>query len=218
MKRTGLIFTLLLTSYIVIAQRYVITRNRKAPTHGSQYFFFNFVRGFIVNARGELVKKPGYTYDYDKVNGQLLLKPSDQPIVAADKTDVQSFTLYDQRQNAFVFERVPAIDTQRYVQVLSLGTKYKIYKLISTRFVSANYQDDGIDKEGNKYDAFVDEGTYYVLNVQGGQLQKISLKIKSLKTAFDKDGDKLDKFAALHPLDTIGDVYLASLGNFMNNN
>jgi len=217
MKRAGIVFTLLLLSHFAMAQGYVITRKIKEPTRGSRYFFSGFARGFIINAKGELVKKPGYFYDYDKINGQLLLKPYGQPIVAASKTDVQSFTLYDRQQNAFVFERVPAIDTQKYVQVLSLGLKYKLYKLINTHFVSANYRDDGIDKEGNKYDEFVDEGTYYLLNVENNQLQKFSPKIKSLKTVFEKDGDKLDKFIALHPSDNISDVYLASLGEFMNN-
>jgi hypothetical protein len=216
-KRTGILFTLLLSGHLAMAQGYVITRKVKEPTRGSRYFFFSFARGFIINAKGELVKKPGYFYDYDKVNGQLLVKPLDKPIVAASKADVQSFTLYDRQQNAFVFERVPAIDTQRFVQVLSLGLKYKIYKLINTRFVSANYRDDGISHEGNKYDEFVDEGTYYVLNVESNTLQKLSLKIKSLYTVFDKDQDKLNKFISLHPSDTIGDVYLASLGAFMNN-
>jgi len=218
MRRVGIIFTLLLLSHVAMAQGYIITRKVKEPTRGSRYFFPGFARGFIVNAKGELVKKPGYFYDYDKINGQLLLKPVGQPIVAASKADVQSFTLYDRQQNAFVFERVPAIDTQKFVQVLSPGLKYKIYKLIDTHLVSANYQDDGINQEGHKYDEFVDEGRYYVLNVETGQLQKFSLKIKSLKTVFLTDEDKLDKFIALHPSDTIGDVYLASLGEFMNNN
>jgi hypothetical protein len=217
MKRTGLLFILLLSGYFAVAQRYIITQKAKEPTRGSRYFFFSFARGFIINAKGELVKKPGYFYDYDKISGQLLLKPFGQPIVAASKADVQSFTLYDRQQNAFVFERVPAIDTQRFVQVLSLGLKYKIYKLINTHFVSANYRDDGISHEGNKYDEFVDEGTYYVLNLEDNILQKFSLKLKSLQTVFNKDRDKLDKFISLHPSDSIGDVYLASLGEFMNN-
>jgi len=216
-KRPWIVFTLLLLSHFAMAQGYIITRKRKEPTHGSQYFFSSFARGFIINAKGELVKNPGCFYDYDKINGQLLLKPLDKPIVAAVKADVQSFTLYNRQQHAFVFERVPAIDTQKFVQVLSLGVKYKIYKLIDTHFVSANYRDDGVVHDGNKYDEFVDEGTYYVLNVQSNQLQKISLKIKSLKTVFDRDEDKLNQFISLHPSDTIGDVYLASLGDFMNN-
>jgi hypothetical protein len=208
---------LLLPGIFAWAQGFIITRKVKEPTHGSRYFFFNFARGFIINANGELVKNPGCFYDYDKMSGQLLLKPLDKPIVAAVKSDVQSFTLYDRRQNAFVFERVPAIDTQKFVQVLSLGLKYKIYKLTDTHFVSANYTDDGVAHEGNKYDEFVDEGTYYALNVESNQLQKFSLKIKSLKTVFEKDEDKLDHFISLHPSDTIGDVYLAELGEFMNN-
>jgi len=216
-KPAFLLFLLLLTGYVAWAQSIIYTRKLKEHTRGSQYFFYNFVRGFIINAKGELVKTPGCFYDYDKLNGQLLLKQANQQIVAAKKADVQSFTLYDKQQNAFVFERVPAIDTQRFVQVLALGAKYKIYKLIRTHFVSANYSDDGIDKEGHEYDEYVDEGTYYVLSLGDNQLQKISLKIKSLKAVFEKDEDKLNQFIALHPSDDIGDVYLASLGDYINN-
>ena len=217
MKKTLIFIALLLLVRVVNAQGYIVTYKTKEPTRGTRYFFRNFVRGFIINAKGELVKKPGSFYDYDKVSGQLLLKPLNQPALIVKTSDVQSFTLYGDRQNAFVFERVPAIDSQKFVQVLSFGLKYKIYKLLETHFASANYRDDGIDKEGNKYDEFVDEGAYYVLNIENGRVQKFSPKIRSLKEVFNNDEDKLNKFISLHPSDTIGDVYLSSLGEFMNN-
>ncbi len=217
MKEIPLFIALLLLARMVSAQGFIISHKTKEPTRGSRYFFKHFVRGFIINENGELVKKPGSIYDYDKVSGQLLLKPLNSPVLTVKTTDVQSFTLYDNGQNAFVFERVPAIDSQKFVQVLSFGLKYKIYKLLETHFVSANYRDDGIDKEGNKYDEFVDEGSYYVLNVESGRVQKFSPKIRSLKEAFSNDDDKLNKFIALHPSDTVGDVYLSNLGEFMNN-
>ena len=217
MKKTAIIIVLLLTGRMVSAQAYLITRKVKEPTRGSRYFFAGFVRGALINSKGLLIKNPGYTYNYDKMSGVLLLKSANQPIMLASKADIQSFTLYNRERNAFVFEKVPAIDTGRYAQVLALGLKYKVYKLIRTQFTRSNYRNDGVITEGNKYDEYVDEGKYYVLNVTTNSLQPIKLKLSSLKSAFPADEDKLNQFISLHPLDTIGDVYLGSLGEFMNN-
>ena len=219
MKRIVIIAACLLLGYAVNAQQQglVYTATPLQLTKGSRFFFDRFVRGFIIDTKGVLIKKPGYFFNYDKMSGGLLLRTGKEPVMLAQKSDIQSFTLYDDSQNAVVFERVPAIDTGRYVQVLVLGLKYKVYKLISTNYVHANYRTDGVYTEGNKYDEYVDDSKYYVLNLATNQLQKVSLKLNAFKTAFSAEGDKLDKFIALHPHDTINDVYLASLGEFINN-
>lgn len=217
MKKAFIILILATAANLANAQRYIASRREAEPTRGSRLFFKQFVRGYVINSKDELVKTPGYLYDYDKISGQLLIKQPDQQVLVAKSTDVKSFTLYYGDNTAFVFERLAAIDSSKFALVLSYGDKYKIYKLIDTHFVAANYQDDGISHEGHKYDEYVDEGRYFVLIIASQQFIPVALRVKSIKSAFKDEADKLDKFIALHQSDTIGDVYLARLGDYMNN-
>lgn len=190
--------------------------NPKEETQGSRYLLKGWVHGFVINSKGETVQDPHFLFAYDKMGGELLLTKDKQSAIDIDRGLVKSFTLYDNLNNAYTFENVPEVDKFHYVQLIAAGNKYKIYKFIKTTFVKANYTTDGVMSEGNNYDEYVDEDTYYVYNVQSNSLQKISLKKKAIKESFAKDADKLSKFMSDHSSDTIDDNYLASLGEYMN--
>jgi len=189
----------------------------KEATQGSRYLFPNWVHGFVIDNKDSLVKDQSYLFNYDKMDGGLVLALDKKSVIIVDKDKVKSFTLFDQLNQPYVFESMPAIDANHYVQLLSKGNKYRIYKLIKTKFIKADYKTDGIASTGNKYDEYADDADYYVLNAQNNQVQKISLKKKSIKAAFSSEADKLNKFMTDHSSDTIDDTYLSSLGDYMNN-
>lgn len=70
---------------------------------------------------------------------------------------------------------------------------------------------------GNPYDEYVDEDSYFVLNVQSAQLQKFSLKKKSIKEAFASEAEKLNKFFLESRNEAMNDVFLKSFGDYINN-
>lgn len=189
--------------------------HKKGNLHGSRYLFEDFVHGFLINESDELIYNPAYLFDYDKIGGVLLITQDKNSVSEANVDRTKSFTLYSNTDGRFVFERVPAIDKAHYSQVLASGKKYNIYKTISTRFVKSDYVNNGITTHGNDYDEYVDDYVYYVLDVQGGQLQKFNPKKRALKTIFAKDADKLNKFLADNSGD-IDDAYLSKLGDLMN--
>ena len=123
--------------------------------------------------------------------------------------------MYNNKDERFVFAKVPGIDQSHYVQVLSSGSKYSVYKLIKTKFVKSDYVNNGVTSHGNDYDEYVDDADYYVFDVQANQSKKISLKKKSIKEGFAKDADKVNKYLSDNSGD-INDAYLAKLGDFMN--
>jgi hypothetical protein len=219
MKRIKFILpVLLLIIQFVNAQTISVTaRGKERDTYGSRYFFNDWVHGFIIDSKDSLIKNPAFLFNYDKMGGRLVLTTDQKSLIVVNKEKVKSFTLFNQDKQAFVFERVPAIDTARYVQVLSMGAKYKIYKLIKTDYKRSDYSTDGVFQSGNKYNEYVDDGDYYLLNIENNQLQKIALKKKALETAFASDDSKLNKFMTDHSSDTIGDIYLTGLGDYMNN-
>ena len=188
----------------------------KGETVGSRYFFKGWVHGYVVNSKDSIVQSSIFQLEYDKIGGALLLTKDKRTAIEVDKDLVKSFTLYDNMNRPYTFERVPQIDNNHYVIVIASGDKYKIYKAIKTNFVKSNYTTDGLTSSGNNYDEYVDDSSYYVYDVKTNTLQKIALKKKALKDGFTKDADKLNKFVSDHSSDTIDDFYLSSLGSYMN--
>ena len=103
------------------------------------------------------------------------------------------------------------------MQVLAAGSKYKIYKLTTTKFIKSDETTNGLVSSGNPYDEYADENTYYVLNVQSNQVQKLALKKKSMKEIFGNEGNKLNTFLTEHSADSFDDHFLKSLGSYVNN-
>ena len=182
---------------------------------GSRYLFETFSHGFFKDTSGRLIASPYYLFNYEKVGGTLLLTADKKNVLAVDKTEIKSFTLYNNSDQRLEFEKVPAIDNSHYVQVLATGKNYNIYKLIKTRFNASDFENTASGGAGHDYDEYVDDAEYFVFDVQKKQLQKISLKRKSIKDSFTNAGEKVDKFFSGNG-SKIDDSYLSSLGDFMN--
>jgi hypothetical protein len=188
----------------------------RGDTHGSQYLLDNWAHGFIVDSKDSVLQNPNYLYNYDKIAGVMVFTQDKSSVLQLDKAMVKSFVLFSNDGKSYAFEKAPNIDPSNYVQVLATGKKYKIYKLRTTQFVKADYQTNGMSSSGNNYDEYVDEDKYYVYDVQGNVLQKITLKKKSLKEGFAKDADRLNKFMSDHSSNNIDDTFLVNLGEYMN--
>lgn len=187
----------------------------KGATQGSRYLFKTWVHGYVVNAQDSLVQNPGILLNYDKTGGRLMLTKDRVSAIAIYQDKVKSFTLFDTFDQPYTFTIVPEIDKTHYVQVLSSGNNYRIYKAIKTRFVAANYESDGLASSGNDFDQYEDEFTYYILNVKTNQLQKISLKKKAIKQAFAAEEKKTNDYFKTNDGD-IDDGYLTAIGDYMN--
>jgi len=190
--------------------------NPKEETKGSRYFYKNWVHGAVINTKGEINSGEKYLFNYDKIGGGLLATKDRHSAIEVYRDQVSFFITVSSDGDTVTFANVPQIDPTHYVQLLSSGNKYKIYKAIKTNFTKANYHTDGIASTGNNYDEYVDEISYYVINVQTNQMQKIALKKKAIKDVFAKEGDKLAKFMSNHSSDDIDDFYLSSLGSTLN--
>lgn len=186
----------------------------KEDTKGSQLLFAGWVKGEVEKKSGEVIKGAAYGFNYDKLNGSLLVSENKQDAIAVNQDAVTKFTLYDNSGLALNFVIVPAIDARRY-SILLTGGKYQLYKLVKTTFEKANFKTDGITSSGNKYDEFVDENIYYLVKEGSNKPVKLQLKKKALKEVFSTDADKVKKFLS----DNEGDIdenYLKALGDYLN--
>ena len=188
----------------------------KEDTKGSRFLFDTWVKGKVTDSKGNAVNSENYTFNYDKIGGALLLSQDKQTAIAVDKEHAKNFVIYDKNDSPMAFEYVPAIDATHYCQVLATGSKYKVYKLTKTRFVKSEYKNDGISSSGNKYDEYIDEAAYYVVDAKTSALKKISLKNKVIKQVFAADADKVKIFFDAHKNDDVNEAFLAGLGDSLN--
>jgi len=187
----------------------------KEETHGNRYYNKDWSNGYVINTQGKQINNAGLLFNYDKVSGDLLLTHDQKTAIIVNRNQIKSFTLYDVNKKEHRFEIIPAIDAVRFVEVLTDGSKYKIYKLTKTKFIPSNYTTNGLVSSGNSYDEYADENAYYLLTAND-QMQKLALKRKAIKHAFENDENKLDAFFSKNNSGNIDDQFLKDLGDYMN--
>jgi len=183
--------------------------------HGNRYLLDNFAHGFLIDADGNLIHTPGTIYDYDKMSAIVLSTADGNNVAQLSFDKIKSFTLYSDKDVQYVFGKEPSIDPAHYVQVLASGKKYKILKVIKTKFIKSDFVNNGVVSHGNDYDEYVDDADYYVMDVASNQTKKFALKKKGIKDAFPQDADKVNKFISSNSGD-INDAYLGKLGETLN--
>jgi len=189
----------------------------KEELHGSPYLFTNWVHGYAVTTADSIKQNDSYLFNYEKTTGLLLYTAGGNAMKAVNKSEIKGFTLYDEKGQPYEFEDVPAINTKVFVQVLSSGNKYIIYKDLNTKFHKADFTTNGITSSGNNYDSYDDNSNYYLVTKPAGAPQKFNLKRSSLKKVFSTDAIKINQFISAHDSDEVDDTYLENLGDFMNN-
>jgi hypothetical protein len=190
--------------------------NPKEETQGSRYLYKDWVPGLVIDAKGNMIGAQKYVYNYDKMGGGLLATKNGNSAIEVNRDLVKYFCLVGPNADTVTFANIPSLDRTHYVQVLSEGNKIGIYKVIKTKFERANYTTDGVMSQGNNYDSYTDDYTYFIVDSQTGKAQQISLKKKAIKSVFTADAPKVNKFMQDHESDNVDDSYLRSLGNYMN--
>lgn len=189
---------------------------RRNPTLvGSRYLFDTFAPGYFIYTSDKKYYNQRCLFNYEKVSGFVLLTVDRQSVKEVDRDQIKSFTVYDKTDRRYDFEQVPEIDKFHYLQVLASGSKYKIYKLIKTSFAASGVAHTASGDIGQGSDQYSDEAEYYVLNVQTNQVQKIELKKRALKQAFQKEAEKVNKFMSENN-GNLNDDFLGELGTVVN--
>jgi hypothetical protein len=200
---------------IITGDGNVAVVRRNTALEGSRYLFETFVPGYFTYSAGKKFYNKRCLFNYEKMSGFVLLTVDKRSVREVDRDQIKSFSLYDKTDQRYDFEQVPEVDKFHYLQVLASGPKYKIYKFIKTSFIASGVAHTASGDRGQDYDQYLDEAEYYVLNVQTNQLQKIALKKKALKDAFQKENDKVNKFMSENN-GSLNDAFLGKLGTVVN--
>jgi hypothetical protein len=184
------------------------------PTRGSRYLFEDWVPGFGINKEDGLVVEKTNMYNYDKIGGEILFTNDGKSMAKVSTSQLKSFTLYDKKGHAHLYENAPEINNRPFVEVLLKTPKYIIYKKIDTKLSKADYHTDGVLEMGHRYDEFVDVDRYVFVNTAENKPHKISLKKSVLKNLMGGDADP---FIAAQGSRDVDEEYVKDLGASLNN-
>lgn len=194
----------------------IAPKSGSGEVRGSRYLFNDWMHGYVVDNKGVIVQDKHYLFNYDKIEGGLLMTSNKSTAMEVNRDQIKSFTLFDNKHIPIVFENVPAISKDHYIEVIAAGKNVNIYKDLGTIYEKANFSTNGMMSTGHNYDAYIEKSNYYVVTKQGAP-QKLALKKKALKALFSGQGDKTDKFIADNSSADIDDNYLKALGDYLNN-
>ena len=124
-------------------------------------------------------------------------------------SQLKSFSLYDRKGRAHVYENAPEVDKKPFIEVLLATPKYKVYKKTDTKLQRADFHTDGVLEMGHRYDEYVDVDRYYFVGADG-KLQSISLKKSTLKKLLGGDADA---FIASQGSRDVDEDYVKDLGS-----
>lgn len=178
-------------------------------TRGSRFYYDDWVPGFGINKMDSIVYEKEYAYNFDKIDGTILYTNDGRTMSSVSTEQLKSFTLYDKKGHAHMYESAPDINKKPFVEVLLSTPKYKIYKRTDTKLTKADYHFNGITEAGHKYDEFIDDDHYVFVAANGGKPQNISLKKSTLKKLMAGDADA---FIASQGSREVDEEYVKDLG------
>jgi len=179
---------------------------------GSRNLLDDYYKGMVVNQHDSIIEAD-VVFNYDKMTGSLLMKNDKQEYYTVDDQNIRSFTLKAPGKD-YIFEKVPAVNDHDFLEVLAKGNNFSVYKLVRVSYKKSNYHTDGLTETGNKYDEYVDESKYFLLNNNSNSARQFELKKHSITEIFGQD--KAAPYFATHKNDKIDEQFLAGLAASVN--
>lgn len=187
----------------------------KEDTKGSRYLLNTYAKGVAIDPNNNVVSDSTSMFNYDKIDGQLMIAKDAKNYLEVDKDKVVGFALKTE-DTSFIFLNVPILSKTNYFLLIANGPKYSAYKAIRAKFVKSNYQSNGLVETGNDYDEYVDKQTYYWVNERDSTAGFFELKKKSIKEVFSAEKEKTEAYFTKHKYDDIDDSFVKGLIRYLN--
>jgi len=191
-------------------------RSHAASTRGSQFFYPEWRKGAVITNSKEVLNDK-YLYLFDKVRQELFIRlPDSNVIYLANKGEIHTFTLNTDKPHTFeIASDYDPGRTADFFEILIKNDKYTLLKFTKTTFVKFDPHDMMRVKNGEIYDEFVDEYTYY-LTLKGGPLQAIPLRAAAMKKVLSAEKSKVSDYFDNNADEEINEKFLVGLIGFLN--
>lgn len=184
---------------------------------GSQFFLPTWTSGSVTTKSNQVIRKD-YSFLYDKVRQQLFIKWKDSSVILlAEKDQISSFTLDGDKSYNFIPASVynPSDKTNFFEVLVSNNDGYSLLKLIKAKFVKADQTDMLRMKNGDIYDKFVDDISYYI-SYKNGLPQEITHKEKKIEKAFPLVKEKISNYFNENNNKSVDDGFFTGLVQSLN--
>jgi hypothetical protein len=171
----------------------------KDSAQGSPYLVRGWLRGTVDLSDQKRLPEPGHTlfFNYDKLNERLYATDGTSKVWAYPKDSVSNFTLIADSNTDYQFEKVPLISRNHFLQRLVRSEDgYSIYRRVITKFIAANYRNEGYYTTGKSYDQYVDTFDYFLVYPGNRRYTQVNLNVRAIRKAFSADPAIVDKFFA----------------------
>ncbi len=185
---------------------------------GSQFFLPDWTSGSVTTKSNQVISKR-YLFLYDKVRQELFIKPVDSSVIlTGEKDQINGFTLNgDKVYNFVAASAYDPSDKTNFFEVLTGNSKgYSLLKLVKANFVKADQTDILRMKDGDIYDKFVDDISYYI-SYNNGLPKKIAFKEKNIEKAFPELKTKIADYFGQNANQSVNENFMISLVNSFNN-
>ena len=172
--------------------RPMISYNEKQDAEGSPYLFDAWAKGTVLLKDNTTLSETTYILNFDKTRNTLLMKVDAQRVLEVDMSQIAGFTLIHDMDTLSLIS-FPE-NSQMYLLQLYKDSLYSLYKTLNTKFLKSDYVNKGLYETGYKYDRYVDENTYYIMQKDGryftvnaankAELRKIADVFPSIKAYF----------------------------------
>ena len=153
---------------------------------GSQFFLPDWHKGEVVTNNKDVFNQ-GFQFVYDKVRQELFIRQKDSALIlTGNKEDIKFFKLKNAGNEYLFVNSAMYTDTKPvffYQVLVSDSSRFTLLKYNKTKFVKADRTDMMKERDGNVYDAFVDENTYYIVKGKSGP-EPVQLKTKAVRKVF----------------------------------
>lgn len=193
------------------------TFNNEENTIGKRFLFDEWVEGdSVIDAKGNLINTDAFIFNFDKTTNSLLASQDKINNMLVTSDGVQSFILKSKGKKYF-FTHVHTINPSLFfLEMVKSDTRYSLYKRFITKYIAANFRNDGVIQTGNDYNEYKDENEYYVVDAVTKASQTINLKAKTVKAVFAADKEKVNSYFKQNNSGEIDEAFLAGLLLYLN--
>jgi hypothetical protein len=185
---------------------------------GSQFFNEGWKTGSVVTINRKDSISNGYLFLFDKVRQELFIKPKDSVVVLqAEKDQIRSFTINTDRPHLFV--QAGSYDPShkgKFIEVLyNVSNGVSLLKFVQTTFIKADMKDMQKVKDGDLYDEFADNVSYYFY-YNNTLSPKLSLTQNNIIKRLEPYKNKAISFFKSYSENDIDESLLIRLTEFIN--
>jgi hypothetical protein len=172
----------------------------KDETIGSSFLAKNWIKGNVElwNHRKIPTSEQPLLFNFEKTDNMIYTVNKDNQIVTYPADSVLSFNLVDDN-GILSFEKLNWVSTSFFLMpILKSAKGYSLYKRLFTKFLRADYSNEGYYTKGRKFDEYVDYYEYYITYPGNNLFRKLYLREKDIRRALKEESKLLDDFFERH--------------------